>query len=624
MRNTTLIFCCAFAALASCKQPELDPVTVHDRGGLSEEEFNSIGTAAANPAANMEARRLVQVRPSERQVAWHELGYYAFIHFGINTFENLEWSCGDSYYHPASRYNPTNLDAAATDQWVQSLKDAGMKGVILTAKHHDGFCLWDTQTTDYKATSTKVPAQARKDVVELLSRSCEKFGLKMGIYLSMADGHADFNVHIFGDNPRPVTETGERLTHKETYTGTDRNGDGIVNYNDYYLQQLEELFNGEKYGVMNTATGKREFFSLWLDGAQPNWLTKPMTYDFAAVYTLARKLQPNVVISNAGPDVGWIGNEDGSVLASSYSVLPSMLADGRYVMSESQTDPGLPPNPSGGSAKLDPALGNRTYMAPFKNLMWYPFEADVSLRVGSAGGHSSRWFYRTPGLAPTNKCGTNSQTHAIADDGPKSGNNTAEWPLWSLQDLLKLYERTVGGNVGLLLNVPPDKTGRFNQTDVTRLKELGDALNKIYDENLLAATGVTVTASPAAAPAYPVANILTDDDTYWRPAVETEGLQTITIKLPEVKDISHVVLQEQIRQGQRIEEYVIEGRSGSGQWRQLYPVTGKGTTVGYKKICRFTKTNVSELRIKISKSRLYPTLRFVGAYLDKNNPPIIQ
>ena len=608
LHRTWIIRCLTAAALtaalitafAGCKQ-DLDPVDVHSQGGLSQEELAALNTEAAGEA-NMEVRRLVQVRPSERQIAWHELGFYAFIHFGINTFENLEWSCGDSYYHPASKYDPSDLD---TDQWAKSLKDAGMKGVILTAKHHDGFCLWNTQTTDYKATSTKVPQRARKDVVALLSESCEKYGLKMGIYLSMADGHADFNVHIFGDTPRPATETGDRAAHRETYTGTDRNGDNRVNYNDYYLAQLEELFGGN-YGVMNPATGKREFFSLWLDGAQPNWLTKPMTYDFTAVYTLARRLQPSAVISNAGPDVGWIGNESGDVLESSYSVLPSQLADGRFVMSQSQTDPGLPPG-----GKLNPELGSRTYMEPFKNLLWYPLEADVSLRVANSGGHSSRWFYRTPGLTPTNKCGTTSQTHAVSDDGPKSGALTAEWPLWPLQDLLKLYERAAGGNVGLLLNVPPDKTGKVNQTDITRLKELGDALTAIYQDNILAAPGVTVTATPNADPACPVTNILTDDDTYWQPAAEREGTHYITIKLPQAKNITHVVLQEQIRLGQRFEGFKIEGRSGTGAWKTLY----NGTTVGAKKICRFDRENVSELRIKIEKSRLYPTLRFVGAYL---------
>lgn len=608
-RHRTWIICCASAALATalsaafitCKQT-IDPVDVHSQGGLSQEELAALNTAAAG-TAKMDVRRLVQVRPSERQIAWHEMGYYGFIHFGINTFENLEWSCGDSYYHPASSYNPTQLD---TDQWAKTLKDAGMKGVILTAKHHDGFCLWDTQTTDYKATSTQVSEQARKDVVELLSRSCEQYGLKMGIYLSMADGHADFNVNIFGDTPR-APYTGDRADHKETYTGPDLNGDGRVNYNDYYLAQLTELFNGEKYGVMNPATGKREFFSLWLDGAQPNWLTKPMTYDFAAVYTLARKLQPSAVITNAGPDVGWIGNESGNVLESSYSVLPAQLADGRFVMSQSQTDPGLPPG-----GKLNPELGNRTYMEPFKNLLWYPLEADVSLRVASAGGYSSRWFYRTAGLTPKNKCGSNAQTHDVSDDGPKSGSLTAEWPLWSKRDLLKLYERAAGGNVGLLLNVPPDKTGKINDTDVTRLKEVGEAITAIYADNILAAPGVTVTATPNADPVCPVTNILADDDTYWQPAVEREGPHYVTIKLPQAKNITHVVLQEQIRLGQRIEEFKIEGRSDSGAWKVFF----QGTTVGAKKICRFDQANVTELRIKIDKSRLYPTLRFAGAYLD--------
>ena len=161
-----------------------------------------------------EIDRYISVTPSERQLEFMKLEYYNFIHFGVNTMNNREWGDGKE---DISRFNPKKLD---TDQWCSVLKATGSKGIIITAKHHDGFCLFDTKLTNHNVMNTPFG----KDIVKMLSESCKKYGLKLGIYLSPWD------------------------RHEKTY-GTDE-------YNDFFVAQLTELC--ENYG---------EIFCFWFDGA---------------------------------------------------------------------------------------------------------------------------------------------------------------------------------------------------------------------------------------------------------------------------------------------------------------------------------------------------------------------
>ncbi len=198
--------------------------------------------------------------PSARQLAWHGMNYYAFVHFGPNTFTDKEW--GDGLENPKV-FAPTDLD---TDQWVRTFKDAGMSGVILTVKHHDGFCLWPS-----KYSTHTVREAGQTDVLKALSESCKKLGLKLGIYLSPWDrNHPKY---------------------------------GTAEYNDIFVNMLEEVLGG-KYG---------DVFEVWFDGANgegPNG--KKQVYDFARFNATVRKLQPKAVIfSDAGPDIRWVGNEAG-------------------------------------------------------------------------------------------------------------------------------------------------------------------------------------------------------------------------------------------------------------------------------------------------------------------------
>ena len=617
MKKTRFYFSMAvFAAVtllisvSGCEQSVVDTsVIYYGNGSLSEYEKDLVSGGGSNTADDkMEVRRLVQTVPHERQLAWHEIAFYAFVHYGINTFTKtdngmpgVEWGHGSwadqgkdhsgnrIYRQHPDMYKPSDL---STDQWCEAVTDAGFGGVIFTAKHHDGFCMWYTNTTNYAINSNQLnPSLWQKDVVRELSKSATRYGIEMGIYLSTGDGNA------------------------QQYGGS--NVKTNAQYNQLYMKQIAELLDG-RYGYygrcpqydpnnntdahwnMHYAHKCGEIFSFWIDGAQGHVDSNHrMTYNYRAFYTLIRQLQPNCVITNAGPDAAWIGNEDGNVKKNQWSILPAKMSDGKVVEDMSQVDPNTPP-----INKLDEKLGNREFMKDFQHLIYWPFEADVSIRTSNSNGTgSSKWFFSNPnnGIRPLSALGS-------------------------------MYERTVGGNVTLLMNIPPNDTGRFHQDDVNRLKEWGIWLRNIYGQNfnknfseasLLNPQnnpGITVQSAPAD-PYYPASNVLTYDETYWRPRGERES-QSLTITLPAAKEMTHIVLQEQLRLSQRIEKFTIEVQTpGSTAWTQVFPPdndTERGNTVGFRKICRFGKVNVKAIRINIRQSRLYPTLRFVGAYLDKN------
>jgi len=246
------------------------------------------------PPAN--AAEQLAVLPSPRQIAHAELEYYGFVHFGINTFTGREWGTGAE--DPAL-FNPAALD---TDQWAKAMADAGMKGAILTAKHHDGFCLWPSAHTEHSVKNSPYK-DGQGVVVAQFAQSCRKYGLQFGFYLSPWDMH------------EPTYGTG-------------------AGYDEFYTQQLRELLTG--YG---------EVTFVWLDGANGEGPGgKRQEYDWERYYALVRELQPNAVICVAGPDVAWVGNEDG-------------LANGN--VSSVRGNPG--------------------------NLHWKKSECDVSIRPG--------WFF---------------------------------------------------------------------------------------------------------------------------------------------------------------------------------------------------------------------------------------
>jgi alpha-L-fucosidase len=442
--------------------------------------------------------KAARVVPSERQAAWQRLEFQAFVHFGMDTFTDREWGLGTE---DPKLFNPTDLDAA---QWVEAVRAAGIKGLIVTAKHHDGFCLWPSRFTDHSVKNSPW-RKGRGDVVREVAEACRKAGLKFGVYLSPWDRHEP----TYGDSPR---------------------------YNEHFKNQLRELLTG--YG---------EISEVWFDGAcgeGPNG--KRQVYDWDAYWRLVRELQPGAVISIMGPDVRWIGNEAGDSRESEWSVIPVARMDDR----PDERNPG-------GIAGLDaeaPDLGSRRAigLAAKKGgrLIWYPAQVDVSIRPG--------WFY-----------------HAAEDMKVKT-----------LGQLLDIYYAAVGGNAQLLLNVPPDRRGRIHENDVLRLKQLGDALRSTFAADLAAEAKATKGGDGAAG-------------------------SFIEYDLARPAAFNVILIQEDIRSGQRVEAFAVDAWDGAA-WKEV----ARATTVGYKRLLRVPLVKASKVRLRVLGARAPAAISEFGLFLD--------
>lgn len=452
--------------------------------------------AGATVAEKIEmASRLV---PTPQQLEWQRMELTAFLHFGVNTFTGREW--GDGTEDPAI-FNPTSLDC---EQWVRTLKESGFKMAIITAKHHDGFCLWPTKTTRHSVASSSWKG-GKGDVVRELRDACKKYGIKFGVYLSPWDRNAS----CYGDSPA---------------------------YNQFFIEQLTELLTN--YG---------EVHEVWFDGANgegPNG--KKQIYDWDAILKTIRRLQPKAVTAIMGNDVRWVGNEKGIGRETEWSA--TALTPGIYPRSgEQNKELGI-----FGKAK---DLGGRDIVARATELFWYPSEVDVSIRPG--------WFY-----------------HADQDKQVKS-----------LNHLTDIYFKSVGYNSVLLLNIPPDLRGLINENDVQRLKEFSSYLKKTFARNY----------------------VLKGNEAWHG----TSG----TVRQYDIqKDalVNAFMIQEDISKGQRIESFLVEAYK-DGSWIHM----AEGTTVGYKRLVRFSDTRPERIRVTIRSARGVANIAAVGLFYaeplaDKN------
>ncbi|MDR2022625.1 MAG: alpha-L-fucosidase [Hungatella sp.] len=463
--------------------------------------------------------RLIKIVPSDRQVMLQKTEFYAFFHFTVNTFTGTEWGYGTE---SAEVFNPDQMNA---DQWAEAVKAAGMKGAILTCKHHDGFCLWPSKYTDHSVKYSPY-LNGKGDIVKEVAEACKKAGLKFGIYLSPWD------------------------RNQETY------GQGNA-YDDYFVAQLTELLTG--YG---------DIFSVWFDGACGEGLNgKKQVYDWQRYYDTVRNYMPDACISVSGPDVRWCGNEAGDTRPSEWSVVPADLSVAERVAALSQhaDDPSFRQRVI---SSMEEDLGSRERLRQEQHLIWYPAEVDVSIRPG--------WFY-----------------HPEEDDKVRS-----------LDNLMDIYEKSVGGNTTLLLNIPPMPRGLLHEEDVKRLQELGREIQKRYGNNLAEGAEILVKEENGW---NPVKDVQTDDyETYYQGKVPKAEFK-ISWNAPQ--KISAVILKENILKSQRIEAFEILSMK-NGNLVSLY----KGTTVGYKKIARFPQIESDILIVQILDSRIGPTLSFVGIY----------
>ncbi len=281
-------------------------------------------------------QKATQVVPSNRQLMFQQTEFYAFIHFTVNTFTNKEWGNG---LESPEIFNPTKFDAA---QIVNAVKAGGMKGLIITAKHHDGFCLWPCEHTDHTVANSPYK-NGNGDIIRELSEECERQKIKFGVYLSPWDQ----NNSSYG--------SGEE-------------------YDNFFINQLTELLTN--YGPI---------FCVWFDGAcgeGPNG--KKQVYNWDRYYDVIRQLQPDACINVCGPDIRWCGNEAGDTRESEWSVVPAVMVTNETVQEQSQKEDDEKFRKQKISSNLKD-LGSRSVLNKYDNYVWYPAEVNVSIRPG--------WFY---------------------------------------------------------------------------------------------------------------------------------------------------------------------------------------------------------------------------------------
>ena len=511
--------------------------------------FGSIGTTAVTVSAasgevtdadcadnNTDAPAADEVVPDANQYKYQKDELAAFCHFGPNTFNEVEW--GEHYGNrsPADIFTlSNNFDA---DTLVSTLKNAGFKKVIVTAKHHDGFCIWNSAYTDYCVKNTHYK-NGKGDVLAEISDACTKYGLDMGLYLSPWD------------------------IHEPSYGYYDANGNAttkendVLDYNDYYNNQLTEILSSDKYG------NNGHFVEVWMDGAKGSG-ANAQEYDFTRWFNTIQKyegIQANYdadcMLFGAGAytTVRWIGNEDGVAYEDTWSKSNVNV-----------------------NANTIDSNGNTPYTKGYENgNKWTVPECD--------GRITSGWFWGT------NKC------------TPKT-----------ISQLANMYFDSVGHNATMLLNVPPNNQGTVDKPILDRVTEFGQNVEETFRTNLAKATGTTITASNVRGNDvdFKPGNVVDGDDaTYWTTDDGTKS-GSLTIKWNTAKKFDVVSIEEAIQKGQHINSYTVEYKtSDSANWQTLKT----GVTIGAKRLIRTSPVSATQVRITVGTSEgKVPMLSEVGVY----------
>jgi alpha-L-fucosidase len=453
-----------------------------------------------------------KVVPSKSIIDYQALEVVGFVHFNMNTFTDKEWGYGDE---AETTFNPAKLDV---EQWVKSAKAGGLKELILTAKHHDGFCLWPTKYGEHSIKNSPYK-NGKGDIVKEFTDACRKYGIKAGLYLSPWDrNHARY---------------------------------GFPEYITYYKNQLNELLT--QYG---------EITEIWFDGAnggdgyyggarEKRTIDSKTYYPWDEIRSIVRKLQPNAkIFSDAGPDIHWIGNENGIAGETFWSTFNTS----KVTIGGSGLGPYL--------NKGDPD-GNS----------WVVGQCDVSIRPG--------WFF-----------------HATENDAVKTP-----------AQLVDLYYKSVGRNAIFLLNIPPNRDGLFESNDVASLKEFKSILDETFATNLASNAIVKVSNVRMKAADFAGKNITDNNSqTFW--AVDDDQTSAFfEVTLPSVQTFDRLLLQEPIRYGQRISKFEVQAWVGQ-QWRTI----STGSTIGYKRLLRFDAVKSNKIKVLITEFNHAPAISNFAVY----------
>lgn len=476
--------------------------------------------------------KAAHVIPTKNQLNALRNEFTAFIHFGPNTFTRQEWGNG---HEDPQVFDLQNLD---TDQWCEAIKAAGMKLVCLTVKHHDGFVLWQSRYTKHGIMSSGFE-NGQGDILRNLSESCQKYGLKLGVYLSPADLFQIENPEgLYGNLSKYTKRTIPRAVEGRPFQNKTTFEFEVDDYNEYFLNQLFELLT--EYGPVH---------EVWFDGAHPK-RKGGQVYNYAAWKQLIHTLAPEAVIFGR-EDLRWCGNESGNTRKTEWNVV------------------GYNENPhelNNFDDMTDEDLGSIEALSKAKYLHYQPAETNTSIREG--------WFYR--------------------DDTRQK--------VRSADDVFDIYERSVGGNSIFLLNIPPNREGKFSPADVTSLVEVGNRIRETYDINLL---------KGARGPK----QVLDDNDESYI-LLKKEPLEII-ITTPQPIKINRLVIQEAVgKYSERVSKHAVDAWLDN-KWVEV----AQATNIGYKRILRFPEVETSRLRFRVLEARATPSISNITAHYYNTRPP---
>lgn len=489
------------------------------------------------------------VVPDANQFRYQKEELAAFCHFGPNTFNEIEW--GEHYGNKAPSEIFTLKNDFDAETLVKTLKDAGFKKLIVTAKHHDGFCIWDTKYTDYDVKESGYKDKnGESDILAEISKACTDQNMDMGLYLSPWDIHEP-SYGYKDENGQPTTPENDKK-----------------DYNEFYNNQLTEILSNDKYG------NNGKFVEVWMDGAKGSG-ANAQEYEFKKWFDTIQKYEGKAAGRDADcmlfgaeayTTVRWIGNELGIAGKDTWSK-STVNKEKNTINSNKQ-----------GNATVGFENGNQ----------WTVPEADARITSG--------WFW-----------GTQKNT-------PKT-----------MEELSDMYFNSVGHNATLLLNVPPNNQGTVDEAILKRVEEFGKNIKESFDENLAKAEGASVKVSSVRgnAQTYKPGNMIDEnDDTYWTTDDGTKSGE-ILIDLGKETKFDVVSIEEAIQNGQRINNYKVEYRTGTeGAWTVLE----EGQTIGAKRLCRTSETTARQIKITVGTTDgKVPMISEVGVYkttegMEKANP----